>query len=288
MMALILGRRFFAISFLASWMKPTPSESESILSIMGREVFGAHNPLYYVLQFSTMAILVLAANTAYADFPRLAAIIGRDGFLPRQFAARGDRLVFSNGVLILAGAAALLLIVFDGDVSALIPLYAVGVFTSFTLSQTGMVRHHLKERQKNWQLSMVSSGLGAVATFVVAAVVVISKFVIGAWIIVVLIPLIVLAFKAVASHYRSVARQLAAEPGGGEAPCSRARNGGTGRADQPLGPRPRCAMPDRCTRIIWSRSVSPSTRTTRNASEPSGSASASACRSMWSSRPTAT
>ncbi len=211
-MAVILGSAFFAISFIGSWMRPTPSENESILSVMGRSVFGAHNPLYYVLQFSTMAILVLAANTAYADFPRLAAIIGRDGYLPRQFAARGDRLVFSNGVLILAGAAALLLIAFDGDVSHLIPLYAVGVFTSFTLSQTGMIRHHLKERQKRWQLSMVSSTLGAIATFVVAMVVIISKFLIGAWIIVVLIPLIVMGFRAVSRHYAMVARQLAVDP----------------------------------------------------------------------------
>lgn len=216
-MAAILGSAFFAICFLASWMRPTPSESESVLSIMGREIFGAQNPLYYLLQFSTMAILVLAANTAYADFPRLAAIIGRDGYLPRQFSTRGDRLVFSNGVLILAGAAAGLLVAFDGDVSALIPLYAVGVFTSFTLSQTGMVRHHLKERAPRWRMSVVSSGLGAVATFVVALVVIVSKFVIGAWIVVVLIPLIVMAFRAVAGHYRSVAAQLAVEPAG-EAP----------------------------------------------------------------------
>ncbi|MFM7508655.1 MAG: APC family permease, partial [Actinomycetota bacterium] len=126
-MTVILGSTFFMICFIAAWMRPVPSEEESLLSVMGRAVYGDGNPMYYVLQFATMAILSLAANTAYADFPRLAAIIGRDGFLPRQFANRGDRLVFSNGVLILAGSAAVLLVAFGGNVTLLIPLYAVGV-----------------------------------------------------------------------------------------------------------------------------------------------------------------
>ncbi|MFM7069758.1 MAG: APC family permease [Actinomycetes bacterium] len=207
-MAVILGSTFFMISFIAAWMKPIPSETESALATMGRAVFGSSSPLFAILQFTTMAILILAANTAYADFPRLAAIIGRDGYLPRQFANRGDRLVFSNGILILAGASALLLIIFEGDVSLLIPLYAVGVFTSFTISQVGMVRHHIKERADKWRLSVVNSSLGATATFIVALVVIISKFTIGAWIIVVLIPLIVLAFKAVRTHYAHVADDL--------------------------------------------------------------------------------
>ena len=163
---------------------------------------------YYFLQFATMAILILAANTAYADFPRLAAILGKDGYLPRQFAARGDRLVFSNGVLILAVMASVLLVVFQGDVSKLIPLYAVGVFTSFTLSQTGMVRHHLKEKAKGWRLSMAFSVIGAIATGIVMIVVIVSKFAIGAWIIVVLIPCIVVAFKGIKGHYNHVARSL--------------------------------------------------------------------------------
>ncbi|MFZ4519399.1 MAG: APC family permease [Microthrixaceae bacterium] len=207
-MAGILGSTFFMICFIAAWMRPVPSESESLLSVMGRAVYGDGNPMYYILQFATMAILILAANTAYADFPRLAAIIGKDGFLPRQFANRGDRLVFSNGILILAGAAAVLLIAFRGNVTLLIPLYAVGVFTSFTISQTGMVKHHLKVRQPRWRLSVVNSGVGAVFTFIVAAEVIISKFVIGAWIIVVLIPLIVVAFRQVRKHYDHVARKL--------------------------------------------------------------------------------
>jgi len=211
-MAAILGSTFLAVCYIASWMHPTPSETESALSTMGRALFGGSNPLYYLLQFSTMAILVLAANTAYADFPRLAAIIGGDGYLPRQFAARGDRLVFSNGILILAAAASLLLIVFNGDVTALIPLYALGVFTSFTLSQIGMVRHHFKLREKGWHLSVVNSALGAVATSIVMVVVIVSKFLIGAWIVVVLIPVIVVMFRAVKRHYKGVADQLRATP----------------------------------------------------------------------------
>ena len=211
-MSLILGSGFLGISMIATWMKPTPSESESVISLMGKSLMGQGVP-YYFLQFATMAILILAANTAYADFPRLAAILGKDGYLPRQFAARGDRLVFSNGVLILAGLASILLVVFQGDVSKLIPLYAVGVFTSFTLSQTGMVRHHLKEKAKGWRLSTAFSVVGAIATGIVMMVVIVSKFLIGAWVIVVIVPIIVVAFKAVNRHYSSVAKQLRAVPG---------------------------------------------------------------------------
>lgn len=223
-MAVILGSTFFMISIIASWMQVVPDESRSALAIMGERVFGESNPLFFVLQIATMAILILAANTAFADFPRLAAIIGKDGYLPRQFANRGDRLVFSNGILILAGAAAVLLVVFNGNVTLLIPLYAVGVFTSFTISQTGMVRHHLKERQKGWKLSVVNSSLGAVATFIVAAVVIISKFTIGAWIIVVLIPCIVVAFRGVRRHYNHVARSLRV-PADFRAPATVPRHG---------------------------------------------------------------
>src|SRR5207253_5445747 len=130
---------------------------------MGRAVYGG-GPIYVILQFSTAAILTLAANTAYADFPRLSSIIARDGYLPRQFANRGDRLVFSNGVIFLAVFAGVLLVAFGGLTNALIPLYAVGVFTSFTLSQAGMVRHHQKERQRGWQRGVVVNAVGSVAT----------------------------------------------------------------------------------------------------------------------------
>lgn len=151
---------------------------------------------------------MLAANTAFADFPRLASIVARDGFLPRQFVSRGDRLVFSNGILMLAGLAIALLIVFRGDTSALIPLCAVGVFTGFTLSQTGMVRHHLKLKEPNWKRKAVVNGVGAVMTAVVLAVVVVSKFTIGAWVPVVMIPMVVLGFRMVSEHYRRVGEDL--------------------------------------------------------------------------------
>ena len=212
-MATILGTSFVGLTVLAEHIRPTPSETgESVNSIIGRTVFGGTGGMYWALQITTAAILILAANTAYADFPRLAALVGKDGYLPRQFANRGDRLVFSNGVLVLAGAASLLIVVFGGNVNALIPLYAVGVFTSFTLSQSGMVRHHLKERQRGWRTSMAFSVVGAIATFIVMSVVIISKFTIGAWIPVALVPLIVIGFKSIKSHYSQIARRLRVEP----------------------------------------------------------------------------
>jgi amino acid transporter len=208
-MAVILGVFFFGISVLAHHLQPTvqPEGGETILSILGRAVWGK-GAVYYVLQASTAAILVLAANTAYADFPRLSSIIARDGFLPRQLFNRGDRLVFSNGILVLAGAAALLLVVFGGETTALIPLYAVGVFTSFTLSQWGMVQHHRREREPAWRRSIAVNGVGAVATGIVLAVVVVSKFTIGAWVPVLLIPLIMALFKGVHRHYELVRQYL--------------------------------------------------------------------------------
>jgi amino acid transporter len=211
-MATILGSTFFGISVLAHRLRPTVSENETLLSIMGKAVFGSGSVFYFVLQFSTFAILILAANTAYADFPRLSSIIARDGFLPRQLANRGDRLVFSNGVLVLAGVATLLIIVFGGKTSALIPLYAVGVFTGFTLSQTGMVVHHHRLREPKWKSKLVVNAVGAVATGIVLTVVVVSKFTIGAWIPVVLIPLIVMALKAIGRHYKHVELETTIEP----------------------------------------------------------------------------
>jgi amino acid transporter len=204
-MGIVLGSGFFGLSVLAHHLEPIPRESgETVLSIMGEAVFGGKNFFYYMLQFSTFAILILAANTAYADFPRLSSIISRDGFLPRQLSNRGDRLVFSNGVIVLAGLATVLIIVFTGDTSALIPLYAVGVFTGFTLSQAGMVVHHWRLRERRWQLSLVINAVGALATFVVLSVVVVSKFTIGAWIPVALIPLIVIGLKSIGRHYTRV------------------------------------------------------------------------------------
>jgi amino acid transporter len=212
-MVTILGTFFFGISVLAHRLGPTLSENETILSIMGDAVFGRGSPPYLLLQASTAAILILAANTAYSAFPTMCSIIARDGYLPRQLFNRGDRLVFSNGILVLALAAAGLLVAFGGITTALIPLYAVGVFTSFTLSQTGMVRYHLRERTPGWQTRAMANGAGALTTGTVLAVVLVSKFTIGAWIPVVLIPALIMLFRGVHRHYARVRERLAVPPG---------------------------------------------------------------------------
>ncbi len=208
-MGTILGGFFFGISVLANHIAPTVSEDETLLSIMGRYVFGGENVLYFLLQFSTFAILTLAANTAFADFPRVSSIIAADGYLPRQLANRGDRLVFSNGIVVLAAVASVLIVAFGGETTALIPLYAVGVFTGFTLSQFGMVRHHRRVREKGWRRNQVINAFGSLSTLVVLGVVVVSKFAIGAWIPVVLIPMVVFLFKSIGRHYQRVAAALA-------------------------------------------------------------------------------
>ena len=214
MMAGILGTGFLGISILAHHIRPIPDEGgQTVLAQMAQVIFGGTNVPFYLLQFGTFAILILAANTAFADFPRLSSIIARDGFLPRQLGNRGDRLVFSNGVLVLSTMAGVLIVVFQAEVSALIPLYAVGVFTGFTLSQFGMVKHHLTNREPHWQRSLVINSVGCVATGVVLMVVVVSKFAIGAWIPVVLIPLIVLFFRRIQRHYAKMDRRMAAAPG---------------------------------------------------------------------------
>jgi amino acid transporter len=212
-MGLILGTFFMGISVLASHLKPTVLEPASqdyqtLLSLMARYVYGGTTVLYFILQFSTFAILILAANTAFADFPRVSSIIASDGYLPRQLANRGDRLVFSNGIVILSLIAAGLIVAFGGDTSALIPLYAVGVFTGFTLSQAGMVLHHRTVQEKGWRRNQVVNAVGSVATFIVLLVVVVSKFTIGAWIPAVLIPIVVLGFKSIHRHYVRVSAAI--------------------------------------------------------------------------------
>ncbi|MGI9121145.1 MAG: APC family permease [Acidimicrobiales bacterium] len=207
-MGVILGTFFFGISLLAHRIRPTVSENETLLSIIGGAVYGDSSPLYFLLQAATAAILLLAANTAYADFPRISSILARDGYLPRQLYNRGDRLVFSNGVLALAAVASLLIVVFKGETTALIPLYAVGVFTGFTLSQFGMVRHHRRHKEPGWRGHAVVNLVGSVATGIVLAVVVVSKFTIGAWVPAVLIPLIVLLLRAIHRHYQRVSALL--------------------------------------------------------------------------------
>ena len=210
-MGFILGSLFLGVSVLASGLAPFPSEQETVISQMGRAVFGT-GAMHTILQFATAGILVLAANTAYVDFPRLSSILSRDGYLPRQFANRGDRLVFSNGILFLAGAAAALLVAFGGLTNALIPLYAVGVFTSFTLSQSGMVRHHLRLRESGWKRGTVINAVGATATFAVLGIVAVTKFAVGAWLPIVVIPIIIAVFRAIHRHYQRVERELAITP----------------------------------------------------------------------------
>jgi len=210
--ATILGVLFLGISLLAVRLRPTLSPDQTILSTMGRAVFGT-GPLYVLLQASTAAILTLSANTAFADFPRLAGIVATDGYLPRQLANRGDRLDLSNGVLVLAAAAGALLAAFGGDVSALIPLFAVGLFMSFTLSQAGMVVHHRRLRGKGWRRRLFVNALGATATAAVTGVVVVSKFTEGAWIPTLVIPALVVLFWSINRHYRRVDVALACPPG---------------------------------------------------------------------------
>jgi hypothetical protein len=212
-MAVILGGCFFGLSVLAHHLEPVADEqgriTETVLAQLAAHVYGGRNVWFFITQFATFAILILAANTAYADYPRLSSIIAKDGFLPRQFTNRGDRLVFSNGIVFLAAAAIALVIVFRGNVTALIPLYAIGVFTGFTLSQTGMCVHHWREREPRWQAHMVVNAIGAVATALVAGIVITVKFTDGAWISVFVILVQVAFFTLVKRHYEHVARHIA-------------------------------------------------------------------------------
>ncbi len=213
-MGIISVTMFLGISFLATHISGiTVSTERSVVGQIAHAVFGG-GFLFYFVQFFTTAILVLAANTSYQDFPRLSSILARDRFMPRQFANRGDRLVFSNGVIVLAAFASLLIVAFDADLNRLIQLYVVGVFTSFTLSQTGMVRHWLKEKHKGeaaakgWQRSIVINAIGAAATFLVLIIVTYTKFAEGAWIVIVAIPIIVLTFYSIHRHYTAIMEQL--------------------------------------------------------------------------------
>ena len=210
-MAVILGSLFLGSAILAQHLQPVPTHGETVLSQLGRTVFG-EGPFYVVLQFATAGILVLAANTAYADFPRLSSIIARDGFLPRQFANQGDRLVFSNGILFLAFAASALIIAFGAVTTALIPLYAVGVFTSFTLSQWGMVKYQQKHRAKGWKFGAAISAVGAAVTFGVLLIVAITKFKNGAWVPLVVVPSIIAVFMAIRRHYDEVGAEISITP----------------------------------------------------------------------------
>jgi len=198
---------FLGITYLAYDFGIIPGGDETVVSKIARRVFGT-SLAYYAIQAATMLILLLAANTSYADFPRLSSLLSRDRFMPRQFASQGDRLVYSNGILILSGFAVLLIVLFAGDTHALLPLYAIGVFISFTLSQGGMVRRWLRLREKGWQWRVWVNGIGAVVTGIVLLTLAVTKFIEGAWIVVVIIPLLVGVFLAVHWHYEDVAVEL--------------------------------------------------------------------------------
>lgn len=207
-MAAILGVFFLGTSFLARHFAIMPTAAETVTSQLGHRIFGG-GALYYALQYSTFALLVLAANTAFADFPRLSSILAGDRYMPRQFAARGDRLAFSNGIIALAVLAMVLVWLFHGDTSALIPLYAIGVFVCFTLSQAGMVVHWRRTREPGWRRRAMLNGAGAVATACVAIVQIVTKFTAGAWIVVLIIPLIILLLGRIHRHYTQFEREIA-------------------------------------------------------------------------------
>jgi amino acid transporter len=224
----ILATLFLGISFLAGQIHSVPSESETVISQLARTIYGGQGVIYYSVIAGTAVILIMAANTAFADFPRLGALQAGDGFLPRQLTFRGSRLVYSWGIVALASLASILILLFNASVTRLIPLYAIGVFLSFTLSQTGMARRwwksgHLKNGaelveqgstiryDKNWRIKIIINAFGAVCTFVVMIVFAVTKFQDGAWIIVILIPLLVAFFFKIHQHYKSLARTLSLE-----------------------------------------------------------------------------
>ena len=204
---------FLGMSFLATQLGvlPDPTEQETVISQITRTFVGAGTPFHFLMQISTAVILVLAANTAFADFPRLSSFLARDGFLPRIFQFRGERLAFNSGILVLATVAVVLMIAFNGSVTALIPLYTVGVFIAFTLSQAGMVRrwHKLRQEQSGWRKRAIINGIGAATTAVVAVEVAATKLVHGAWVILVLIPVLIGVMLFIKRQYASTAAQLA-------------------------------------------------------------------------------
>jgi hypothetical protein len=222
MMAVLSITMFIGITLLAHAYQVIPSGQETVVSQIARGVFGGRGIPYYIVQAATMLILVLAANTAYADFPRLASILARDKYVPRQLMNQGDRLAFSNGIIGLSVFASVLLMAYGGDTHALIPLYMIGVFVSFTLSQAGMVIHWRRLRGPGWKTSAAINSVGALVTGVVLIVVAITKAREGAWIILVLIPIHVFLFRVTRRHYEEVSTQLSLE--GWENRTARRRN----------------------------------------------------------------
>jgi amino acid transporter len=206
-MAILMGMLFLGSISVTQFLGVTAQPQETILSALARRLLGSGFP-YLVIQFSTLLILAVAANTSFSGFPRVTAILARDGFLPRPLTNLGDRLVFANGIVLLAGATGLLIVVFGGETHLLIPLFAVGVFLAFTLSQAGMVIHWRRERGAGWELKAAINGLGALATAATLAIVTVNKFLEGAWIIALMIPLVVALFLGIHAHYREVSRDL--------------------------------------------------------------------------------
>jgi hypothetical protein len=206
-MSTILGILFLSITLLAHLFHIEPTHGQTAVSLLARAIFGS-SWFYYVIQASVALILLLAANTSYADFPRLSSLLSQDRFLPRQLSSLGDRLVFSNGIMWLSAAAGSLVILFKGQTHQLIPLYAVGVFLSFTLSQSGMIVHHLKYKESGWRKGLALNAFGALTTFVILLIIASTKFLSGAWIVILLIPLMVYCFKEIRNHYEQVAKQL--------------------------------------------------------------------------------
>jgi hypothetical protein len=227
-MSAILGTLFLGITFLGVQIGAIPSEAETVISQLARTAFAGRGPLYLGVIAATTVILIMAANTSFADFPRLSALLAGDGFLPRQLTYRGSRLVYSRGIVALALIASLLIAIFNASVSALIPLYAIGVFLSFTLSQAGMARRwwkigHLppgKEIQERgsvlryepgWTYKMVINGFGSLCTAAVTLVFAVTKFAEGAWIVLLLVPILVAIFSAIHRHYRNLEADLSVE-----------------------------------------------------------------------------
>ncbi|MFZ4518556.1 MAG: amino acid permease [Microthrixaceae bacterium] len=211
-MGAVLGVLFFGLSWLAVKIHPVPYENgvPTVISQIGEAVFG-RGPLWAMLQAGTVMILIMAANTSFADFPRLASFHAGDNFMPKQLTKRGHRLVFSNGIIFLAVSATVLLIVTGAKVDRLIPLYAIGVFTSFTMSQAGMARHHIRKKEKGWKVGLVINGIGAVLTLIVSVVILVTKFTHGAWVIVILVPLMVWGLARLNKQYESEITELEEE-----------------------------------------------------------------------------
>jgi amino acid transporter len=199
-MGILVAVMFLGLSILAGIAHTIPSTHETVISQIGRSVYGT-GPVYYLFQLATTGVLILAANTSFADFPRLASILARDGFMPRRFAFRGERLAFSAGIVVLALIATIVLIAFGGRVEALIPLYAIGVFTSITISQAGMVRHWFRTQEQGWRTSAVINAVGAVATAIVTVIFAVAKFALGAWLIVIIIPILVTVMMFIHGQY---------------------------------------------------------------------------------------